>query len=82
MGSVREIVQGDADAPVVMTRDYTPYGEVLSQTGEDSSGYGFTGEMFDAQTGLVFLRARYYSPASGRFTSKHTWQSISTKPSH
>ncbi len=54
-------------------RDYEPYGEVLAQQGGDASGYGYTGEMFDTQTGLVFLRARYYSPMDGRFISKDSW---------
>lgn len=80
LGSVREIVQGDADGPVVMTRDYTPYGEVLSQTGEDQSRYGFTGEMFDAETGLVFLRARYYNPYLARFTSRDIWKGEAKQP--
>ncbi len=74
LGSVRAVVQGDADAPVTLTRDYTPYGEVLAQTGEDSSGYGFTGEWADGYTGLLNLRARQYSPVLGRFISKDTWQ--------
>ena len=28
----------------------------------------FTGQMRDGETGLYYLRARYYSPAQGRFT--------------
>ncbi len=61
LGSVREVVQGDTEPQVMMMRDYEPYGEVLAQQGGDASGIGYTGEMFDTQTGLVFLRARYYS---------------------
>jgi RHS repeat-associated protein len=35
--------------------------------------YGYTGEQWDASAGLVFLRARYYSPEVGRFISKDQW---------
>lgn len=73
LGSVRAVVQGDTDAPVVMTRDYAPYGEVLAGQGTNPTPYGFTGEWTDA-SGLVYLRARYYSPMDGRFTSKDTWR--------
>ncbi len=32
--------------------------------------FTFTGEQVDAESGLVFLRARYYDPMTGRFVSK------------
>ena len=31
--------------------------------------YGYTGQEYDAETGLLYLRARYYDPAIGRFIS-------------
>ena len=31
--------------------------------------YGYTGEEFDTETGLLYLRARYYDPSLGRFIS-------------
>lgn len=55
----------------------SPYGSA----GTYATNYGFApnmlgqaGEMTDATTGLVNLRARWYSPAQGRFVSKDTWQ--------
>jgi len=57
---------------VVGTRAYRPYGSVLSSAGSASSIYGFTGEQTDP-TGLVYLRARMYSPGLGLFTSRDLW---------
>ncbi|MCL5292151.1 MAG: RHS repeat-associated core domain-containing protein [Actinobacteria bacterium] len=39
----------------------------FGQGGERSNTYGYTGEDFDQTTGLLYLRARYYSPETGRF---------------
>jgi RHS repeat-associated protein len=45
---------------------YAPYGEPL-ETGGFGSPFTFTGELLDANA-LLYLRARYYSPALGVFT--------------
>lgn len=34
-----------------------------------STRYGYTGEHYDEETGLLYLRARYYDPMIGRFIS-------------
>ena len=65
LGSVRQVVDDNGD--VLLSRDYSPFGQLLSESGTGSSGYGYTGEQVGA--GLVFLRARYYSPSLGRFIS-------------
>jgi RHS repeat-associated protein len=44
------------------------FGSVRSHTGA-SSEWTFTGEQNDP-TGLVYLRARYYEPALGRFLNR------------
>lgn len=31
---------------------------------------GYTGQVFDAETGLGYFNARYYDPAKGRFLSE------------
>jgi RHS repeat-associated protein len=56
----------------LFAHDLTPYGEVLESAGSGSSAYGYTGEWMDS-SGLVYLRARYYSPVQGRFMTRDTW---------
>jgi len=42
--------------------------------------YGFTGEIADSNTGLVYLRARYYAPGQGRFMTRDTWGGSLRRP--
>jgi hypothetical protein len=60
LGNVRQLVSDTApDAKVTLTREYSPYGEIVSQLGAGKTEYGFTGELQDG--GLVHLRARDYA---------------------
>ena len=70
LGSVRQLT--DSNGAVTLSKSYQPYGSVLSTSGSGSSAYGFTGEWTD-NTGLVYLRARYYMSGVGRFVSKDMW---------
>jgi RHS repeat-associated protein len=70
LGSVRvEMVNGAVET----TTTYEPYGKLLAQTGSSGTTYGFTGEQYDAATGLVYLRTRYYNPALQMFMSADPW---------
>ena len=77
LGSVRQIYNGAGI--VQMNGRYDPFGNVMSANGNATSVYGFTGEQTDA-TGLVYLRARYYEPGEGRFTTRDTWQGDYQQP--
>lgn len=52
------------------TYDYDAFGVVRNQTGVADSPFGFAGEWREDTDGLVFLRARYYDPETGRFISR------------
>ena len=51
----------------VTIKNYTPFGE---QIGEKTSGFGWNGEYYNATTGQVYLRARFYEPEQNRFSQK------------
>ncbi len=78
LGSVRQLVDGPGQ--VTLAQGTRPFGGSLWQAGSGSSGFGFTGEQVDASTGLVFLRARYYEPGSGRFLSLDPWDGNDEQP--
>jgi RHS repeat-associated protein len=52
---------------VVRTADYTAYGQVVSTTGSVNIPFGYAGEYTDSETGFLYLRARYYDPATQQF---------------
>jgi RHS repeat-associated protein len=78
LGSLRQLT--DTSAEVTLTQSFEPFGAPLSSTGTGSSEFGFTGEQDDI-LGLVFLRARYYDPESGRFITKDPFPGFTSLPS-
>jgi len=78
LGSLRQLT--DADGTVTLSKSYLPYGDLLNSSGVGASSYGFTGEMHDMATGLVYLRARYYAPGDGRFLTQDPWTGDINRP--
>jgi len=67
-GSVRALA--DAAGTVTDSYDYAAFGELFGSSGTTANSYLYTGQQFDALTGLYSLRARYYEPGVGRFLSR------------
>ncbi len=70
LSSVRGLVK--RDGTWVRSLQYGAYGAVLRDTSSATAPswelrYRWTGREYDAETGLYFLRARYYDSASRRF---------------
>jgi len=59
----------DAAGTVTQTYDYDAFGNQKSENPADSNPFRYCGEYYDAETGTIYLRARYYDPSVGRFTS-------------
>jgi len=55
------------DRPPVGGTTYDPYGNRTAHTGTSDTAIGYSGNWADASTGLVYLRARDYDPATGQF---------------
>jgi RHS repeat-associated protein len=46
---------------------YDAFGSLLDRQGSTINNYLYTGQQYDPNIGFYFLRARYYSPETGRF---------------
>jgi RHS repeat-associated protein len=66
-GSTRLLTNATGENVGVTT--YDAYGNVLKHEGASTSAFGYDGQYTDADTGLIYLRARYYDPATGQFVS-------------
>jgi len=71
-GSNRALTNASGAIISGQTFDYSAFGDLVS-TGTPNTDYLYTGQQFDASTGLYSLRARYYDPGVGRFNSRDTW---------
>ncbi|MDP2709885.1 MAG: RHS repeat-associated core domain-containing protein [Solirubrobacteraceae bacterium] len=74
LGSVRLITDQNADP--VATYTYDPYGNTTNSTGTLQQPFGYAGEYHDAETGLVYLRARYYDPGTGQFLTRDPLETL------
>ena len=77
LGSVRQLTDGYGQ--VTLTRSYDPFGKLTQTLGIAQTNFGFTGEFTDP-TGLVYLRARHYSPEMGRFLTGDIWKGNANQP--
>lgn len=61
------LAEANASGTITATFDYQPYGS--QALGSPKAGPGYTGHVNDPDTGFVYMQARYYDPATGRFLS-------------
>ncbi len=58
---------------------FDPFGAPLGTSG--GGPYGYAGEQWDAATSLIYLRARWYDPALGRFLTRDPFPGLAALPS-
>jgi RHS repeat-associated protein len=68
LGSTRAVT--DAGGTVVATYSYDAYGNTVQSSGPISVPLRYAGQYQDSESGLYYLRARYYDPATGQFISR------------
>ena len=70
LGSVRQLTGQDGQVDDMAA--YSPFG--VPDDGGSDALHGYTGERWYGGVGLLFLRARWYAPGTGRFTQRDLWE--------
>gem|GEM_PF-6368872 len=78
LGSIRALVT--PSGAVVRTIHYDAWGTVRHTTGTVATRLGYTGEWMGLVDGTVYLRARHYQPAIGRFLQRDSFPGIPSSP--
>ncbi|WP_309381286.1 putative Ig domain-containing protein [Cerasicoccus frondis] len=78
LGTVRGLTS--EDGLVSDTYFYDAWGNLINALGTTPNSYLFTGEQWDADLGMYFLRARYMNPESGRFHTLDTYEGGNADP--
>ena len=69
-GSVGNVTHAVSRSGAVQNEyGYDAFGNRTLVSGSVATRFGYTGEESDAESGLLYLRARYYDPVIGRFIS-------------
>ena len=68
LGSTRMLTSPTGEAIGATT--YGPYGSIEAQSGMATTRLGFAGQYTDSETGLQYLRARFYDPATTQFLTR------------
>ncbi len=69
LGSTRLITDSAGATGTATTMTYDPYGNVTATTGSLTTPLQFAGQYADTETGLTYMRARYYDPVTAQFLS-------------
>ena len=77
-GSVRLITS--STGAVIGTYTFTAYGAISSHTGTATSTLQYDSQFTDSTSGLIYLRARYYNPATGQFISDDPMADLTQTP--
>lgn len=77
-GDIVQLV--DEDGNVVNHYRYDEWGNTLEKQEQIENPIRYAAEYYDEESGLYYLRARYYEPTTGRFISKDTYEGTLTNP--
>lgn len=78
LGSTRMLT--DSSGKVTGAFSFGPYGTLEGSTGAATTPMGFAGQYTDPESGLQYLRARFYDPATAQFLTKDPLAAILRTP--
>ena len=70
----------DENGNIVNSYKYDEWGNTIEKTESFSNPIRYAGEYYDEESGLYYLRARYYDPSIGRFISRDSYEGDISNP--
>lgn len=77
-GNVRLLT--NAAGTVTDKFEFDAFGNLVARTGGTITSYLYSGEQFDGDIGLYYLRARWYDPNTGRFMTRDPNEGMQCRP--
>ena len=77
-GDVIQMV--DRNGNVVNNYNYDEWGNITTSFETVRNPFKYAGEVYDSETGLYYLRSRYYDPALGRFINEDSLEGQVNNP--
>ena len=77
-GSTRMLT--GSSGTVEATMSFDPYGNAAGTTGTATTPLGYDGQYTNADTGLIYLRARSYDPGTAQFMSEDALSGLTSEP--
>jgi RHS repeat-associated protein len=78
LGSTRLLT--NATGSSVATYTYTPYGSVTRSSGTASTPLLYAGQYRDSESGMYYMRARYYDPSTAQFLTRDPAVALTRSP--
>jgi RHS repeat-associated protein len=78
LGSTRLLTNSSGEVAGTLT--YGAYGALTGHTGSATTALGYSGQYTLGQSGLLYLRARYYDPATAQFLTRDPALRITRQP--
>lgn len=68
------------EGTVIREYSYDAFGNEINPDKKDDNPFCYAGEYYDKETASIYLRARYYTPATGRFMTRDTYTGEADDP--
>ncbi len=78
LGSTRYLT--DINGATTDTYTYDAFGILIASSGSTLNNFRYTGEQWDPDLGMYYLRARYYKPELGRFWTMDSYEGSASDP--
>jgi RHS repeat-associated protein len=78
LGSTRMLTNASGEPTATFT--YSAYGQPAGSTGTQTTPLGYAGQLTNEESGLQYLRARVYDPATGQFLTRDPLLELTRQP--